>query len=687
MTSARHPHLSHPRYRPDIDGLRALAIIPVVIFHAFPTLAPGGFTGVDIFFVISGYLISTIIFENHRKGRFSFVEFYVRRIKRIFPTLLIVLLFCNALGWFVLMADEYKQLGKHIAAGAGFVSNFALWSESGYFDNAAETKPLLHLWSLGIEEQFYIVWPLLVWLLWKSWLRTFSLIVGVIVLSFYFNMRWVVDDDGMAFYMPFSRFWELSCGSLLAWISVNKTLGNNVVVHKSAAAFVSWMGNGWQNTKHKLSDIFSVTGLFTLVCGFVLVDRDVPYPGAWAMIPVLGAVLIILAGADAIFNRAILSSRVFVWFGLISYPLYLWHWPLLSFSRIIEEDTPNVMIRLACVALSIMFAYVTYIFVEKPIRRDIRSVAKATVLALLMAVVGWLGYVVYENDGYESRIDDPVGVAKIFAHPQPNLIQSDCDKYFPDLRSSHFERGECTVVGDSKPTVAFFGDSHAQHYAAVMPDYLAGHAVLKIIGTSCLPFASGNYKEEGACLQKYNDLIAFLKRDHGINTIILSAYWSKAIPGKVGVKGVNWRHAGEFGPDEVGNFIKNGEKFLNAALLGGRKVILMKDVPDLDFDIHECFAIRPFTITDRRNVGGKCSMSYSAYARRIAPYDEVLDSLLKRFPSVQVFDPVPLFCKNGGCIAAENGLPLYFNGDHLNSIGARKVMDAFSDEVLAPLFH
>jgi peptidoglycan/LPS O-acetylase OafA/YrhL len=160
-----HNHLTHPKYRADIDGLRAIAVLSVVLFHAFPTLQlsifssltiAGGFIGVDIFFVISGFLISTIIFDNLARGSFSFLEFYSRRIKRIFPALLLVLITCFAFGWFALLADEYKQLGKHIAAGAGFVSNFVLWNESGYFDNSAETKPLLHLWTLGIEEQFYI---------------------------------------------------------------------------------------------------------------------------------------------------------------------------------------------------------------------------------------------------------------------------------------------------------------------------------------------------------------------------------------------------------------------------------------------------------------------------------------------------------------------------------------------------
>lgn len=188
-SAAVHPeHLTHPKYRPDIDGLRAIAILSVIGFHAFPFLVQGGFIGVDIFFVISGFLISTIIFGSLERGNFSFVEFYIRRINRIFPALLLVLITCFAFGWFVLLSDEYKQLGKHIAGGAGFISNFIFWNESGYFDNVAEAKPLLHLWSLGVEEQFYIIWPLLLWLAWKRHLNLLSIAIIVAVISFALNI-------------------------------------------------------------------------------------------------------------------------------------------------------------------------------------------------------------------------------------------------------------------------------------------------------------------------------------------------------------------------------------------------------------------------------------------------------------------------------------------------------------------
>ena len=204
-----HRHLSHPSYRADIDGLRALAVLSVVVFHAFPGVMPGGFIGVDIFFVISGFLISTILLENLGRGTFSFAEFYSRRIRRIFPALLVVLSASYAFGWFALLPDEFMQLGKNIAAGAGFVSNFLLWSESGYFDTAAEVKPLLHLWSLGIEEQFYIVWPLLLWAVARLRLNALTVIIVLASISFMLNVDVVRNNAIAAFYSPQTRCWEL----------------------------------------------------------------------------------------------------------------------------------------------------------------------------------------------------------------------------------------------------------------------------------------------------------------------------------------------------------------------------------------------------------------------------------------------------------------------------------------------
>src|SRR5687768_8357422 len=210
MTAAGSSHA----YRPDVDGLRAVAVLAVLAFHAFPHAMPGGFAGVDVFFVISGFLITGIILDDLERGRFTIAGFYWRRIRRIFPALILVLTACLVLGWVLLLPDEYRQLGKHVAAGAGFIANLALWAEAGYFDWSAELKPLLHLWSLGVEEQYYLVWPLLL-LFFRRW--TLGLIVGIGVLSFALNLYMTAKYPSAAFYLPMTRFWELLIGSALAY--------------------------------------------------------------------------------------------------------------------------------------------------------------------------------------------------------------------------------------------------------------------------------------------------------------------------------------------------------------------------------------------------------------------------------------------------------------------------------------
>jgi peptidoglycan/LPS O-acetylase OafA/YrhL len=375
---AQEPQLSHPKYRPDIDGLRAVAVLAVVLFHAFPDFLKGGFIGVDVFFVISGYLISTIIFENLDRGSFSFSEFYARRVKRIFPALILVLIACFIFGWFVLLDDELKQLGRHIAAGSSFVSNFVLWYEAGYFDKSVETKPLLHLWSLGIEEQFYIVWPLLLYFSWKRKFNFLTIIILVAGVSFFLNINGVKEDPVATFYSPQTRFWELLCGSLLAWFTLYK---KSAIIDKTIANFTS------------------LIGAMLLVCGFLLINKELNFPGMLALIPVLGAVLIIFSGPKSWINHKILSNKIAVWFGLISFPIYLWHWPLLSFATISNGKTPDDKIRIAAVFLSIVLAWLTVKFIEKPFRYGNRKhLLKIAVLCGLIFVIGVSGLVINKVD-------------------------------------------------------------------------------------------------------------------------------------------------------------------------------------------------------------------------------------------------------------------------------------------------
>jgi peptidoglycan/LPS O-acetylase OafA/YrhL len=382
----------HPAYRPDIDGLRALAILPVVAFHAFPVWVKGGFVGVDIFFVISGFLISSIIFHNISKNYFSFTRFYARRINRIFPALLLVMTFCYVLGWVTLFPDEFKQLGKHIAAGAGFVQNFVLLNEAGYFDTASELKPLMHLWSLAIEEQFYLIYPLLIWIAWRSKLNIYITVFTLGSISIALNLNNIHHDAVTTFFAPQTRFWELMAGALLAYFFTSEPDTNpRATIHQRIPL---------------LANCFSTIGLLLMCAAVFGLNRDMPYPGTRALIPVTGAFLLILGGPTAWVNRKILASPMLVWIGLISYPLYLWHWPLLSFARIIEIETPSRGTRITVVAISFVLAWLTYQFIERPIRNDNVKGRKTLFLCMLTLLLGCIGYYTYQHNGLGFRFKD-----------------------------------------------------------------------------------------------------------------------------------------------------------------------------------------------------------------------------------------------------------------------------------------
>jgi peptidoglycan/LPS O-acetylase OafA/YrhL len=446
--SQHNQHLLHPKYRPDIDGLRAIAVLSVVGFHACPSWVKGGFIGVDVFFVISGFLISGIIYENLDKGEFTFREFYARRIRRIFPALIVVMSACLVLGWFSLLTDEYKQLGKHIAGGASFISNLLLWQESGYFDNSSETKPLLHLWSLGIEEQFYIVWPLLLWLTWKKRFNFFAVSLAIAVGSFYLNIKGIKQDAVATFYSPITRFWELMCGGLLAWVAIYKRTsfaGIFLKVDTNVIKLTAWFvidvvlflvyfmfplkfspgsyrfchchKNRIENKEVEkgtaLNNLSAFTGLALLAYGFSKIAKDFYFPGVWALVPVIAALLIISAGPAAWLNRQILSTKFLVWFGLISYPLYLWHWPMLSFARIIENGSPSRNIRIAAVVISILLAWLTMKFIEKPFRfGNQRAGLKVATLSGLMFAIGVSGFVVNNMRLSQARTLDELSIKR-----------------------------------------------------------------------------------------------------------------------------------------------------------------------------------------------------------------------------------------------------------------------------------
>lgn len=448
--------LSHPKYRSDIDGLRAIAVLAVVAFHAFPGRISGGFIGVDVFFVISGFLISTIILENLDSGTFSFREFYSRRIRRIFPALIATLLGVLVVGWLLLISEELTQLGKHVAAGAIFLNNFVLQSEAGYFDGSSETKPLLHLWSLGVEEQFYLIWPLILWIVWKRKINIITIILFLGVISFYLNIYGINTDPVGTFYSPQTRFWELMSGSALAWSAI---YGKHVDL-KTRLQLDRWFKRIiFQDSREPDGKTFTnslaTVGAIFLVFSFFVFDKSTVYPGFLAIVPILGTLFMIHAGPGAWINQALLSNKILVWIGLISFPLYLWHWPLISFAWIVEGGVPSIKVRFAAVLLAIMLAWLTKVFIEKPFRFGRNRIQlKVSILCIALASVGLIG----------------------LAFNQTNLAQS---RGFQDLaidrKGAEFAHGSSLNWYEGKDNWLFLGNSYDQSVAklelAIQPSY------------------------------------------------------------------------------------------------------------------------------------------------------------------------------------------------------------------------
>jgi peptidoglycan/LPS O-acetylase OafA/YrhL len=345
---------SRKAYRADIDGLRAIAVLAVVFYHAAPGFFPGGFAGVDIFFVISGYLITSIIVREIFESKFTYRDFYARRARRLLPSLLVVLFATTVAGWPLLFIDEFNQLTKHVAAGIGFASNLIVWGEVGYFDNAAESKPLLHLWSLGVEEQFYLIWPIVIGvafrLRWRMTYVTSVLFAG----SFFYSLHASAGGSGAAYFSPLSRFWELAVGSMLA-VGLSSPWSCNANRDRRPASRV-------------MTEVLAFGGLVMTVGSIWVIDKSTTFPAPWALMPVGGAALLIGVGMRSRLAEYALSSRPMVSCGKISYSMYLWHWPLLSYCHIMADGAPSRVVRVSAVVLSIILAWVTTRLVERPIR-------------------------------------------------------------------------------------------------------------------------------------------------------------------------------------------------------------------------------------------------------------------------------------------------------------------------------
>ncbi|MFH0302826.1 acyltransferase family protein [Bradyrhizobium sp. 31Argb] len=486
-------------YRPDIDGLRAIAVMLVLIFHAFPEAAPGGFVGVDVFFVISGFLITGIIAHGLDEERFSLAVFYAKRIRRIFPALIVVLPVVLVAGWLVMLPSAYAQLGSDVFASAAFFANIALLLQSGYFDVESAKKPLLHLWSLGIEEQFYLFWPLLLMLAARLRLKLFWIAAILGAVSFALNLSLIGANPVATFYLPFTRAFELLAGALLA-------LGWSQIGKPSAA-----------------SDWRAFAGLALIALAVGLFDSHSPFPGWRAALPVAGSALL-LSAPTAWLNRGVLASRPMVWIGLISYPLYLWHWPLLVFFALIKFSPLTLLERGLILLLSVLLAWATYRYIEKPLRFGRPQPRKLVALGASMVLVAALGGTVVWGRGYDFRLPPEI---RAMAGVSTQSAQWRFHQCLLDLGRDTSFADDC-VDRDRRPLVVIWGDSTA---GALLPGLRKAQetknfGIAQFTSASCIPVLNVDIPGTPNC-RAMNDKVFSLIRDARPDIVLMHGTWDR----------------------------------------------------------------------------------------------------------------------------------------------------------------
>ncbi|MBS0418633.1 MAG: acyltransferase [Proteobacteria bacterium] len=627
------------RYRADIDGLRAIAVAAVVAFHAFPDLVPGGFVGVDVFFVISGFLITSILAHQVHAGGISFTRFYSRRARRILPALCLVLLACLGFGYLALLPEEFANLGRHMAAAAAFAANLSFWRESGYFAPASEFQPLLHLWSLGIEEQFYLVWPVVLAVAWRRGFNLTRVILALTAVSFALNLVVTPIDSVAGFYFPLSRFWELGLGCCLA-----------IVSKRSVAS-----GPARRLLRHGAS-----FGAVLIGISILAFDRRTPFPGVAALLPTLGAVTILASEEDSWFRRRILASRPLVFIGLISYPLYLWHWPLLSFEAILHAGTPHPIYRVAAVLLSVVLATLTYYCLELPIRHK-RAVPIGIALASGAAMIGLFGLAIAVHRGLPSRFPPAVS-----AMSQPPREDESC-RNSVGLKTQY---NYCKRTRADTPQVVFLGDSQAQGIYEGVVDALSQKRSMILLGRGGCPpglnvvSSPGVYESEERremCNRTWAEFADYVRRTR---------------PELVVLVGDGSRFFGLVPTDDneleaaTGNpaAFRAGLNDLVTRLEPYSRVAYVLEIPTFE-TAPACF-LRPVKLP-----GSRCSerISRGSLVASRAVYQQSVREIHVQHPDMLVVDPIPSLCGSTSCSqTSRGGQVLYSDKMHLSPAGARR---------------
>ncbi len=618
-------------YRREIDGLRALAVLPVILFHAGFKTFSGGFIGVDVFFVISGYLITTIILAELEQGKFSIVNFYERRARRILPALFLVMLVCIPFAWIWLLPSDMKGFSQSLIAVAVFASNILFWSESGYFDTATELKPLLHTWSLAVEEQYYVLFPLFLMLLWKLGKRCILVILGVVFAGSFAVAEWKsYAEPAAAFYLLPARAWELLIGAFAAFYL---SKDNRKEFDKATGEVGGWLGVA-----------LILYAMFTY-------SETTPFPGLYALVPTLGAVLIILFATNQTTVGKFVGNKAFVGIGLVSYSAYLWHQPLFAFARHkgLNEDGNILFLQLSLVTF--MFAYFSWKYVEAPFRkRGFVNRRLIFFLGLLFTFFFiYIGYLGNRDNGFESRFKLVLSgdIGQTDFHKYIDAKYYDCE---PKIVAENALRWEgflrCKQSKQGIPEIILLGDSHAEHLFLGLAEYIPSKNVAFYILDEKPYIGVDNFKPI------FNEILNNKAPQH----IILTMHFMERV-------------------DASGSGLYEGfSSTISALLKAGKSVTLVGDVPRFNQDAGQCVYSSPL------KPKASCTLSHNNVEQQLSVYNNILERLAREYglTYLSIYEDL---CVDNLCSMSKDDAILYRDDNHLNIIGSKLVGKSLAERL------
>jgi peptidoglycan/LPS O-acetylase OafA/YrhL len=618
-------------YRKEIDGLRAIAVLPVILFHAGFEAFGGGFVGVDVFFVISGYLITSIILLELEQGRFSIADFYERRARRILPALFVVMFVCLPFAWLWLLPGDMKDFSQSLIAVSVFGSNILFWRESGYFDTTAEIKPLLHTWSLAVEEQYYVLLPLFLMFFWRLGKFWILMLLGIVFFSSLVLAQWAsVAYPIPAFFLLPTRGWELLIGAF--------------------SAFYLSKSNGIQPNK-MLGEIGGWLGVGLILFAVITFSKATPFPGFYALVPTVGAVLIILFATKETSVGQFVGNKVFVGLGLISYSAYLWHQPLFAFARHKSVTEPSELVYVILSIATIVVAFLSWHFVEAPFRvKNNFSRKRIFILSLsgslFFIFIGIQGHI---NEGFEQRfekvLNGDIGQDGFFQYMDKKYI--DCESKTVASQAPRWDGYlRCKQSKQGTPEVVLLGDSHAEHFFLGLAENLPSKNVAYYI------FGGRPYLDN----PEFKSIFEAILSDSNPQHIILTMHFF----GRVDSSGAGL-HEG-FSPT------------IKTLLRAGKKVTLVGDIPHFKQDSAYCVYSR------ESKHYSSCSLTMEEVSLQKNYYEEILKKLSDENNLIYVPADVPL-CGNNECAMSLGKNILYRDSNHLNIIGSKLVGKYLSEAI------